>query len=285
MKTQDIIGRKKILVVDDEIFNVSLITGILESGYQVIPAFNGKEALLKLRAEAPDLVLLDLMMPEMNGYEVCEKIKQQDTTRFTPVIIITSLSELEYKVKSIEAGADDFLTKPVNRIELITRVKALLKTKYFHDQLVASKEKTEAQAEFKTVMANLVPYMLASIPQDNKIEVLKEMSKRVEEVISKKYNYKSPIDLAMAAGISCGIMNRLGGCFSVEKTGEKTCTVKNITCPWGDDGKISPILCMLTRAVFTRVCMKVGGGLNIEISKTIAGGDDCCQVDIFMGEF
>ncbi|MDD5473811.1 MAG: response regulator [Candidatus Methanoperedens sp.] len=275
----------KVLVVDDEEVNVELISVLLETDYHVIPAYSGKEALEKIAKEEPDIVLLDIMMPEMSGYEVCEKIKQQDVTRFTPVVIVTALSELKDKVKAIEAGADDFLTKPVNTIELITRVKSLLKSKYFHDQLIKSKEKIEAQNEFKTIMANLLPLMIESIPPDKKTEVIKEMSKRVEEVISKKYIYDSPLDMPRAAHLSCYIMNLLGGNFSEEIVDGKGCTVKNLVCPWGEPGSINPMLCMLTKSIFSRVGVRVDRNVNVDIKKTIAGGDGFCLIEVYKGEY
>ncbi|MCX9012702.1 MAG: response regulator [Candidatus Methanoperedens sp.] len=137
--------RDKILLVDDDPINIELVTDILRNDYDIISACNGNEALEKIKSGNPDIVLLDIIMPGMSGYEVCEKIKQQDTTRFTPVVMVTSFSELEYKIKAIEVGADDFLTKPINKVEVITRVKSLLKTKYFHDRLVESKKKIEEQ--------------------------------------------------------------------------------------------------------------------------------------------
>lgn len=273
-------NKKKILVVDDEQVNIDVILAILEKDYQIIQANSGKEALLKIESEIPDIVLLDIMMPEMSGYEVCAKIKQQETTRFMPVVIITSLYDIEYKVKAIESGADDFLTKPVNSLEIATRVRSLLRSKSFHDQLIASLEKIKAQDEFKTVMADLIPFMLNSIPEDDKMEVIKEMSKRVEEIISKKYEYGSPIGMKKAVGISCSIMNRMGGSFSIETAGKNTYYVKSSQCPWGEAGKISPVLCMLTRSIFTRIGMKAREDISIEISKTIAGGDGYCQLEI-----
>src|SRR5574341_489890 len=131
----------KILVVDDDPVNLEFIASLLRKDYEIITARNGIEALEKIRSGKPDIVLLDIMMPGMSGYEVCEKIKQQDTTRFMPVVMVTAFSDLEYKIKAIEVGADDFLTKPINKVEVTTRVKSLLKTKYFHDRLVESKKK------------------------------------------------------------------------------------------------------------------------------------------------
>ncbi len=122
-------------------------------------------------------------MPQVNGYEVCEKIKQQDTTRFIPVIMVTALSEIEEKIKAIESGADDFLSKPVNGLELRTRVKSLLKIKNYHDELVRSKEQIEAQNDFKTIMTDILPLILRSIPPGKMTEVMTRMSEQVEDII------------------------------------------------------------------------------------------------------
>ena len=121
--------KPKVLVVDDNPINVEHISIFLEPDYQIITAYSGKEALEKIKQEKPDIVLLDIMMPEISGYQVCEIIKQEDTTRFLPVVMITALTELPDKIKAIEVGADDFLSKPINGIELRTRVKSLLKSK------------------------------------------------------------------------------------------------------------------------------------------------------------
>jgi len=272
--------RNKILVVDDEPVNIKLITAILENDYEIIPAYSGREALEKISSDKPDIVLLDIMMPEISGYEVCEKIRQQDNTRFIPVVMVTALTGLEDKIKAIEAGADDFLTKPISVVELVARVKSLLKTKYFHDQLVKSKEKIEAQNDFKTVMANVLPLLLQHIPHEKKNEIIQQMSKHVEALVWKKYIQELPGNPEQTASISCSIMNRLGGCFSVESVGEKGYTIINKKCPWGDD--INPVLCMLTKAIFARIGVHVFNDIDISITKTIASGDDHCLIQIFV---
>lgn len=272
--------RNKILAVDDEPVNIELIRGILENDYEIIPACSGREALERISSDKPDIVLLDIMMPEVNGYEVCRKIKQADSTRFTPVVMVTALSGIEDKVKAIEAGADDFLTKPISRIELIARVRSLLKAKYFHDQLVKSKEKIEAQNDFKTVMANILPLLLQYIPPDKKTEIIQQMGRHVEALVWQKYIHELPGSAEQTASISCSIMNRLGGCFSIGSVEEKYYTIINKKCPWGDN--INPVLCMLTKAIFARIGVRVFNDIDIDIKKTIASGDGECLIEVFV---
>lgn len=274
--------RHRVLVVDDEPVNVKLITANLENDYNIITACNGKEALEKVKKEKPDIVLLDILMPEMSGYEVCEKIKKEEATHFIPVVMITTLSGLDDKIKAIEAGADDFLNKPVSRAELITRVKSLLKTKYLHDQLIKSKEKIEAQNEFKTIMANILPFLLNHIPQDKKTEIMRGMSKQIEITIWQKYIHELPTTTEQTAEASCSVMNRLGGGFYTRDVNEKGFTVMNRNCPWGEYGNINPVLCMLTRAIFARIGIRIFRDINVDIKKTIAGGDGHCLVEVFV---
>jgi adenylate cyclase len=126
----------KILVVDDTPQNIRVLDAILAPrGYTVIPATTGAEALQRVQSEAPDLILLDILMPGMSGYEVAQRLRADPATRFLPIVMVTALGAQEEKVKAIEAGADDFLTKPVNQLELLARVKSLLRIKDYHDTI------------------------------------------------------------------------------------------------------------------------------------------------------
>jgi putative two-component system response regulator len=125
-----------ILVVDDEPANRELMEALLEpQGYTVLTAENGQEALDLFAKHQPDLLLLDVMMPKMDGVEVCRLIKKNPETRLTPVVLVTALSALDDRVRGLEAGADDFLGKPVERTELMARVRALLNLKAHTDEL------------------------------------------------------------------------------------------------------------------------------------------------------
>ncbi len=129
-------SQPRILIVDDNPVNVDLLKAQLKPfPYNLDSAYDGEEALKKIYDTMPDLVLLDLMMPKISGYEVCRAIKQNKETQFIPVIIITALSELDDKIKAIELGADDFLVKPFNKLELTTRIRSLLNLKALHDDV------------------------------------------------------------------------------------------------------------------------------------------------------
>jgi class 3 adenylate cyclase/CheY-like chemotaxis protein len=126
----------KILVVDDTAVNVKLLADLLTAkGYATFTASSGAEALATIDREPPDLVLLDVMMPGMSGYEVCRKLRDNPATAMLPVVMVTALDPTQERVKGIEAGADDFLSKPINQPELLARVRSLLRIKALHDQL------------------------------------------------------------------------------------------------------------------------------------------------------
>ena len=103
--------------------------------YETIIARNGEEALGQVKNTEPDLILLDVMMPKLDGFQTCKLLKSDEATRYIPIIMVTALNEIEDKVKGIDAGADDFITKPFNKLELLARVKSLLRIKYLHDEL------------------------------------------------------------------------------------------------------------------------------------------------------
>src|SRR5262249_54398785 len=125
----------KILIVDDEPFNVDYLEQELEElGYQTVSAHNGKQALDLVTVDPPDLILLDVLMPVTDGFTACRTLKGQDETRLIPVVIMTALDGSEDRIKGIEAGADDFLTKPVNPRELVARIRTSLKLKHAVDR-------------------------------------------------------------------------------------------------------------------------------------------------------
>jgi class 3 adenylate cyclase len=143
----------RILVVDDTPANVKLLEDLLGfHGYEVEAATSGEEALVAVRDHVPDLILLDVLMPGLSGYDVCRRIRSDASLAMLPVVMITALEDREERVKGIEAGADDFLSKPVNPPELLARVRSLLRIRRLHetvqrqaDQLAAWNRTLEAR--------------------------------------------------------------------------------------------------------------------------------------------
>ncbi len=140
-----------ILIVDDNSQNLELIQAYLEDfDCEIIAAYDGVEALELVAQRKPDLILLDVMMPKMSGFEVCRRLKNNPETKDIPVIMVTALNEFGDIERGIDSGTDDFVSKPVNRLELLTRVRTMLKLKHLSDTLqrtVAYFSQVEKQAQ------------------------------------------------------------------------------------------------------------------------------------------
>ena len=129
--------KARILIVDDDPMNVKILGALLAPlGYEVIKAFNGEDAIGLIDRCDTDLVLLDVMMPGISGFEVCRIIKSREKTRMIPVVMVTAMDDLDSRIKAIEAGADDFITKPPNKLELLTRTKSLIRLKHLNNRLI-----------------------------------------------------------------------------------------------------------------------------------------------------
>ncbi len=140
-----------ILVVDDQPQNIELLEAYLvPQGYEIVKATSGEEALGKLSGNQIDLILLDVMMPGMDGFEVTRRVRQDDKNRLLPIILVTALRETEDRVKGIEAGCDDFLSKPVDKMELLARVRSLLKVKAYNDLMSNYRKELESEVTRRT---------------------------------------------------------------------------------------------------------------------------------------
>lgn len=133
----------KVLVVDDNAQNLELLSAYIEDvpDITILAAANGTDALAKIAEHQPDLILLDIMMPKMSGFEVCRTLKGDPKTRDIQIIMVTALNEVGDHERAVDCGTDEFLTKPVNRIELITRVKSLLRVRHLKRELESRPEK------------------------------------------------------------------------------------------------------------------------------------------------
>lgn len=138
------------MVVDDSVHNAEVIGAqLIAEGYEVEKIYDGETALRKIKDVKPDLILLDVLMPHLNGYEVCRRLKEYDETKFVPVILITAFGESEDRVKGLEVGADDFLTKPLNPNEMLARIRSLLRMK---DLIEKQRARDQYVAEFSKLL-------------------------------------------------------------------------------------------------------------------------------------
>jgi len=188
----------RVLVVDDILPNVKLLEAKLSSEYyDVLTATSGDEALLKVAQDNPDLVLLDVMMPGMDGFEVCKRIKQNPATAHIPVVMVTALTDSVDKVRGLEAGADDFLSKPVNDIALMARVSSLVRLKMTVDEWRA-RENTATQLgvvdETTSVMDEPIDNARILVVEDQNFE-----SDKIAETLHRDNHNVIPVENGMKA--------------------------------------------------------------------------------------
>ncbi len=171
----------KILVVDDLPTNVKLLKDLLvANSYDVVTASSGTEALRQVEKERPELVLLDVVMPGLSGYEVCRKIRENRDTAFIPVVMVTSLDPAEERIKGIEAGTDDFLSRPINRAELLARVRSLVRIRELHEQVQAQAEQL---AEWNKTLERRVQEQLAQLTSLLEVSQLLTSSLEIDELL------------------------------------------------------------------------------------------------------
>lgn len=186
---------QRVLIVDDHPKNVKLLEAHLaQSGYETVLAYDGEQALRLVAEVAPDLILLDAMMPKLDGFEVCRRVKSDEATRLIPIIMVTALDQMEDKLHGIEAGADDFLTKPVNRLELLARTKSLMKTKRLNDQVLS----------LQHVLAQLIEITTFTERFAARQALLDELSRRAAELIGASRVAITFIDAEGAQHIEAG---------------------------------------------------------------------------------
>jgi len=271
-----------ILVVDDEQINVELLEAYLTGEYNILTAYNGEEALEKVKSEHPDLILLDIMMPGMDGYEVSRILKSDPLTQFIPIVMVTALSERDDRIKGIEVGADEFLTKPVDKVELMARVKSLMHAKHLHNRLVSERDVLEVQNRIRSVLTAIIPILLKSLSLEEKKIVIHQMTDMVEKSILEIYPIDAEnTDINCIGDVCANVMNQLGANFISESSEEGGCMVKGTVCPWGGkEARRNPILCNLTRGIFSRIAARAPGNREVQVLKTIGNEDECCLFKI-----
>ncbi|MDA8214956.1 MAG: response regulator [Nitrospiraceae bacterium] len=209
-----------ILIVDDEQANLKLLSALVSCyGYHFETAGNGLEAMEKTKKIRPDLILLDVLMPVMNGVETCKRLKEYPDSRHIPVIVLTSLGDKETRLKCLEAGANDFLAKPVDNAELIVRVRNLLQLKEFEDRNKILTEKIQTIEAVQKIEEELKASQKELIEKNNEMKQLtesqhKELEKAYAELKAAQSQILQQEKMAsigqLAAGIAHEINNPVG---------------------------------------------------------------------------
>lgn len=203
----------RVLVVDDIPINQRLLAAKLTAEYyEVRCASSGVEALEMMASEQPDVVLLDVMMPGMTGFEVCERIKQSPTFGHVPVVMVTALDSIEDRVRGLEAGADEFLSKPVNDVALLTRVRALTRLKRILDELKL-REATEGELGIKDSISNIsgddALWVVINLPAGD-IEALEDAARICKSRISVAADYEEAVSLVASGDAELLVLEASG---------------------------------------------------------------------------
>ncbi|MCI0497328.1 MAG: response regulator [Thermoplasmata archaeon] len=264
--------KPSVLVVDDHVENVRLLHAHLTSeGYDVITAYDGAEGLQKVYDEWPDVVLLDVMMPKIDGFEVCRRLRGSKETALIPIIMITALSDFESYLKGLEAGADDFLVKPVNYLELKARTKCLLKMKNLIDENLA-------QERIRKILINLTPLLLKNVSGEVRTLFISEMCNNIANL----YGAKGTVgrDLTKLLEFTNSILSEIGGDPIVLDVEDGKGTVMIEKCPWEESEAKNPLLCMICRGIYSRILSDELGNVIVNIETSILDGDDRCLFNI-----
>jgi DNA-binding response OmpR family regulator len=175
----------KILVVDDEEVNVDFFQLMLgKLGFDVAVAYDGEEALERLKESQPDIILLDLIMPKINGFELTEILKASDETRDIPIIILTAIDDIKEKVDMLELGIEDYITKPFNFIEVLARIRSILRSKDLREDILRKERKL---SEVKILEGGLAQFIreMSGLMEEIAMFCRKKQTGRVEESLQK----------------------------------------------------------------------------------------------------
>ncbi len=279
--------KEKILFVheDDELYSYA-VEHLEGDGFRLIRVSDGEEATMSLLSDEVAVIVTDAAAEKLNSVDLLEIVGAQDAD--VPVIIIAEDGTMEVVAQAMKKGAFDYLKMPFDGYDLVTVVKKAvhfrIEKKEMQQKHAEKRRQTEArqtQSEITSLLTNIIPTILLPSPQEVKTRFIKEMCDNIEDLYCDKFISKGEeVDSERVAEVIQLVFNQLGANFEIVKTTPQNIVIEGKTCPWGDQAKENPVLCMLTRAIASRLAVKCKSCAMVILEKTIGNGDKSCIIKI-----
>jgi FixJ family two-component response regulator len=269
----------------DELYDYA-VKHLKEDGHEIIRVSDGEEATMSLLSDDVSVVVTDAKADKLNSVDLLDIVGAKDGD--VPVIILADDGTMEVVAQAMKKGAFDYLKMPFDGHDLLSAVKKACDFRMERIQHVEEagekrREVTaqESQNEIRSVLTNIIPTILLPSPQPVKTRFIKEMCDNIEELFCDKYISKTEeVDSTRAAEVIQLVFNQLGGDFEIVKSSPGMIVIESSTCPWGEQAKKNPVLCMLTRAIASRVAVRCRSCAMVILEKTIGNGDKKCIIRV-----
>ncbi|MCK5291924.1 MAG: methanogen output domain 1-containing protein [Thermoplasmata archaeon] len=270
---------------DDELYEY-VVKHLREDGHRIIRVSDGEEATMSLLSDDVSVVITDAKADKINSVDLLEIVGAKDGD--VPVIILADDGTMEVVAQAMKKGAFDYLKMPFDGYDLVSTVKKAFNFRM--ERIERAEEKSEkrredaarqSQNEIRSLLTNIIPTILLPSPQPVKTRFIKEMCDNIEQLFCDKYISKTEeVDSVRAAEVIQLVFNQLGGDFKTIESSSGKIVIEGKTCPWGDQAKKNPVLCMLTRAIASRVAVRCRSCAMVILEKTIGNGDKSCIIKI-----
>ncbi|MCK4444482.1 MAG: methanogen output domain 1-containing protein [Thermoplasmata archaeon] len=279
--------KEKILFVhgNDELYDYAL-KHLEEDGYKLIRVSDGEEATMSLLSDDVAVIVTDAQAEKLNSVDLLEIVGAQDAD--VPVIIIAEDGTMEVVAQAMKKGAFDYLKMPFDGYDLISTVRKAVNFRDEKREQLQKKmemrredEAQQTQSEITALLTSIIPSILLSSPQEVKTRFIKEMCDNIENLYCDRFISKGEeVDSERVAEVIQLVFNQLGADFEIVKTTPQMIVIEGKNCPWGDQAKKNPVLCMLTRAIASRVAVRCSSCAMVILEKTIGNGDESCIIKI-----